>query len=57
MGKVREGQIYKDKTRIFSEPFSLERWAKLAKRTQQYADSGDYRGFYNALKAVYGPTP
>ena len=28
----------------------------LAKRTQQYADLGDYRGFYKALKTVYGPT-
>ena len=33
-----------------------EWWTNLAKRTQQYADLGDYRGFYKALKAVYGPS-
>ena len=27
----------------------------LAERTQQYADMGDIRVFYEALKAVYGP--
>ena len=31
-------------------------WTNLAERTQQCADAGDYRGFYEALKAVYGPT-
>ena len=31
-------------------------WTNLAKRTQQYADLGDYRGFYKALKAVYSLT-
>ena len=25
-------------------------------RTQQYADAGNFRDFYEALKAVYGPT-
>ena len=29
-------------------------WTGLAKRTQQYADMGDMRAFYEALKAVYG---
>ena len=33
-----------------------EWWTNLAERTQLYADTGDYRGFYEALKAVYGPT-
>ena len=33
-----------------------EWWTNLAKRTQQYADLSDYRGFYKALKEVYGPT-
>ena len=28
----------------------------LATETQLCADVGDYRGFYEALKAVYGPT-
>ncbi|PFX23190.1 hypothetical protein AWC38_SpisGene12258 [Stylophora pistillata] len=28
----------------------------LAMKTQLSADAGDYRGFYEALKAVYGPT-
>ena len=32
-----------------------EWWTNLAKRTQQYADLGDY-SFYKALKEVYGPT-
>ena len=27
----------------------------LAERTQRYADMGDMRAFYEALKAVYGP--
>ena len=31
-------------------------WTNLAERTQLCADIGDYRGFYEALKAVYGPT-
>lgn len=31
-------------------------WECLARRTQLCADHGDYRGFYEALKAVYGPT-
>ena len=30
-------------------------WTGLAKRTQRYADMGDMRAFYEALKAVYGP--
>ena len=30
-----------------------EWWTNLAERTQQYADLGDYRGFYKALKAMY----
>ena len=29
-------------------------WTGLAKRTQCYADIGDMRAFYEALKAVYG---
>ena len=33
-----------------------EWWINLAMRTQLCADTGDYRGFYEALKAVYGPT-
>ena len=33
-----------------------EWWTNLTKRTQQYADRGDYRGFCKALKAVYGLT-
>ncbi|CAI9725677.1 Hypothetical predicted protein [Octopus vulgaris] len=33
----------------------IEWWTSLARRTQLCADSGDYRGFYEALKAVYGP--
>ena len=28
----------------------------LAKGTQRYADMGDMRAFYEALKAVYGPS-
>ncbi|KAI8484505.1 hypothetical protein Bbelb_377760 [Branchiostoma belcheri] len=31
-------------------------WTQLAETTQLCADIGDYRGFYEALKAVYGPT-
>jgi len=31
-------------------------WTNLAERTQHSANAGDYRGFYEALKAVYGPT-
>ena len=31
-------------------------WDCLAMETQLCADVGDYRGFYEALKAVYGPT-
>ena len=33
-----------------------EWWTNLAVRTQQHADAGDFRAFYEALKAVYGPT-
>ncbi|XP_037803548.1 craniofacial development protein 2-like [Penaeus monodon] len=33
-----------------------EWWTNLAEKTQLCADTGDYRGFYEALKAVYGPT-
>ena len=29
-------------------------WTGLAERTQRYADMGDMRAFYEALKAVYG---
>ncbi|XP_063615913.1 uncharacterized protein LOC134789136 [Penaeus indicus] len=32
------------------------KWTNLAVKTQLCADTGDYRGFYEALKAVYGPT-
>ena len=28
----------------------------LAERAQRYADIGDMRAFYEALKAVYGPS-
>ena len=28
-------------------------WARLAERTQRYADVGDMRAFHEALKAVY----
>ncbi|CAH1270878.1 Hypp4486 [Branchiostoma lanceolatum] len=31
-------------------------WTNLAEEIQVCADNGDYRGFYEALKAVYGPT-
>lgn len=31
-------------------------WSNLAARTQLCADTGDYRGFYEALKAVNGPS-
>ena len=31
-------------------------WTGLAERTQRYADMGDKRAFYEALKAVYGPS-
>ena len=31
-------------------------WTGLAERTQRYADVGDMRAFYAALKAVYGPS-
>ncbi|XP_069768090.1 uncharacterized protein [Narcine bancroftii] len=34
-----------------------EWWTILAKRTQLSADIGDFRGFYETLKAVYGPSP
>ena len=30
-------------------------WTGLAERTQRYADTGDMRAFYEALKAIYGP--
>ena len=30
-------------------------WDYRAMKTQLYADVGDYRGYYEALKAVYGP--
>ena len=30
-------------------------WTGLAERTQRYANIGDMRAFYEALKAVYGP--
>ena len=30
-------------------------WTNLAKKTQQYADLGNFRGFYKTLKAVYVP--
>ena len=33
-----------------------KRWTNLTERIQQYADLGDYRGFYKILKAVYGLT-
>ena len=31
-------------------------WRGLAERTQRYADMGEMRAFYEALKAVYGPS-
>ena len=31
-------------------------WIALAERTQCYADMGDMRAFFEALKAVYGPS-
>ena len=31
-------------------------WTGLAERTQQYADMVDMHAFYEALKAVYGPS-
>ena len=33
-----------------------EWWTELAERIQQYADMGDMRTLYEALKAVYGPS-
>ena len=33
-----------------------EWWTNHVVRTQQYAYAGDFRGFYEALKAVYDPT-
>ena len=33
-----------------------EWWTNLVVRTKRYADAGDFRGFYEALKPVYGPT-
>ena len=33
-----------------------EWWTNLSVRTQWCADAGDLRGFYEALKVVYGPT-
>ena len=33
-----------------------EWWKDLAEKNQLCADTGDYRGFYEALKAVYGPS-
>ena len=32
-------------------------WTGLAERTKRYADMDDMRAFYEALKAVYGPSP
>ena len=31
-------------------------WTGLAERTQRYADMGDMRAFYEALKAICGPS-
>ena len=31
-------------------------WLALAQRTQRYADTGNSRAFYEALRTVYGPT-
>ena len=31
-------------------------WTGPAGRTQRYADMGDMRAFYKALKAIYGPS-
>ena len=31
-------------------------WTTLAERTQRYADMGDMLAFYEAVKAVYGPS-
>ena len=31
-------------------------WLALAQRTQRYADTGESRAFYEALRAVYGPS-
>ncbi|KAK4328995.1 hypothetical protein Pmani_000631 [Petrolisthes manimaculis] len=31
-------------------------WTNLAEETQHYADTGNTRAFYEALRAVYGPT-
>ena len=33
-----------------------EWWTNLPVRTQQYADAGDFKGFYEAVEAVYGQT-
>ena len=33
-----------------------EWWTNLAERTHHCADTGNYRGFYQALNAVYGPS-
>ena len=31
-------------------------WTGIAERTQRYADMGDMRAFFQALKVVYGPS-
>ena len=31
-------------------------WSELSSEIQRYADSGNFRNFYEALKAVYGPS-
>ncbi|KAL8625849.1 hypothetical protein ACOMHN_012441 [Nucella lapillus] len=33
-----------------------KRWVALAEQTQLYADTGNTRAFYEALRAVYGPS-
>ena len=44
--------IFKAKLRTMQNDL----WTGLAERTQRYADMGNMRAFYEALKAVYGPT-
>ena len=44
-----QAKLYKPRT------MQNDWWTGLAKRTQRYADMGDMRAFYEALKAVYRP--
>ena len=43
-------------SRLSLGPCKKNLWTGLAERTQRYVDKGDMRAFYDALKAVYGPS-